>query len=47
MRKSILLIIETDVAGLRGAPGENESIDELNYLACLLGEMDSGETEKI
>lgn len=37
---------ETDVAGLRAHLGENESIDELNYLASLLGEMDSGEMKK-
>lgn len=38
---------ETDVAGLRAHLGENESIDELNYLACLLGEMDSGEMKNL
>lgn len=37
---------ETDVAGLRARLGENESIDELNYLASLLEEMDSGELKK-
>lgn len=37
---------ETDVAGLRAHLGENESIDELNYLASLLEEMDSGEIKK-
>ena len=37
---------ETDVAGLRAHLGENESIDELNYLASLLEEMDSGEMKK-
>ncbi len=37
---------ETDVAGLRARLGENENIDELNYLASLLEEMDSGEMKK-
>lgn len=37
---------ETDVAGLRARLGENESIDELNYLASLLDELDSGEMAK-
>lgn len=37
---------ETDVAGLRARLGENESIDELNYLASLLDELDSGEMVK-
>lgn len=37
---------ETDVAGLRARLGENESIDELNYLASLLDELDSGEMKK-
>lgn len=37
---------ETDVAGLRGHLGENESIDELNYLAFLLDRLDSGQMVK-
>lgn len=37
---------ETDVAGLRNRLGEGESIDELNYLASLLDEMDSRQMAK-
>jgi antirestriction protein len=36
---------ETDIAGLHRL-GEYERIDELNYLASLLSEMDEGELEK-
>jgi antirestriction protein len=37
---------DTNVAGLRGHLGESESIDELNYLAVLLDELDSGQIAK-
>lgn len=37
---------DTNVAGLRGHLGESESIDELNYLAVLLDELDSGQMAK-
>ena len=37
---------ETDIPGLRGCLGENESIDELNYLAALLDDMPKWEAEK-
>ena len=36
---------ETDLAGMQNL-GENESIDELNYLAALISDMDDGELEK-
>jgi len=36
----------TDIPGLRGCMGENESIDELNYLAALLDDMEEWEVEK-
>ncbi len=36
---------ETDVSGLHKSFGEYESVDELNYLAALLSEMDGGELE--
>lgn len=36
---------ETDIPGLYDCLGEYESIDELNYLATLLGDMDSGELD--
>ena len=36
---------ETDIPGLYDCLGEYESIDELNYLAALLGDMDSGDLE--
>ena len=35
----------TDIPGLRGCMGENESIDELNYLAALLDDMEEWEVE--
>ncbi|MPN08553.1 hypothetical protein SDC9_155836 [bioreactor metagenome] len=37
---------ETDVSGLYDCLGEYESIDELNYLASLLDDMDAGEQAK-
>lgn len=37
---------DTNVAGLRGHLGESESIDELNYLAILLDELDSSQIAK-
>ena len=37
---------DTDIAGLREHLGEGESIDELNYLAVLLDELDSGQMAK-
>lgn len=37
---------ETNVAGLRSHLGEDESIDELNYLASLLDGLDSGQKAK-
>ena len=37
---------ETNVAGLRNHLGEGESIDELNYLASLLDELDNGQKAK-
>lgn len=37
---------ETGIDGLRGCLGENESIDELNYLASLLDDMEEWELEK-
>jgi len=36
---------ETTVGGLRRRMGENESIDELNYLAALLADMDDRDRE--
>jgi len=38
---------ETDVSGLIDSLGEYESIDELNYLASLLDDMDTGERAKL
>ena len=38
---------ESDVLGLSDYLGEYESLDELNYLAHLLEEMESGELEKL
>ncbi|OPX92580.1 MAG: Antirestriction protein (ArdA) [Pelotomaculum sp. PtaB.Bin104] len=37
---------ETDISGLYNCLGEYESIDELNYLASLLDDMDKGEQAK-
>lgn len=37
---------ETDIPGLHSCLGEYESIDELNYLASLLDELDEWEVEK-
>lgn len=37
---------ETDVPGLYDCLGEYESIDELNYLAFLLDDMDTGDMER-
>ena len=37
---------ETDVSGLHDCLGEYESIDELNYLASLIDDMDAGEQAK-
>lgn len=37
----------TDIPGLRSCIGENESIDELNYLAALLDNMEEWEVEKV
>jgi len=37
---------ETNIPGLYDSLGEYESIDELNYLASLLDDMDEGEIEK-
>lgn len=37
---------DTDIAGLREHLGEGESIDELNYLASMLDELDSGQMAK-
>lgn len=37
---------ETDIPGLYDCLGEYESIDELNYLASLLEELDSGDMER-
>lgn len=37
---------DTDIAGLREHLGEGESIDELNYLASILDELDSGQMAK-
>ncbi|MDD3261266.1 MAG: antirestriction protein ArdA [Oscillospiraceae bacterium] len=36
----------TDIPGLRSCMGENESIDELNYLAALLDDLEEWEVEK-
>ena len=38
---------ETEVSGLKQHLGEYESLNELNYLASLLEEMDEGELEKL
>ena len=35
-----------DLPGLYASLGEYESIDELNYLACLLSELDQSDMEK-
>lgn len=37
---------ETDIPGLYDCLGEYESIDELNYLASLLDDMDTGDMER-
>ena len=37
---------ETDISGLYDCLGEYESIDELNYLASMLDDMDEGEQAK-
>lgn len=37
---------ETDIPGLYDCLGEYESIDELNYLAALIDEMDRGDMER-
>ena len=37
---------ETDIEGLRNCLGEYESVDELNYLASLLNDLDKWEIEK-
>ena len=37
---------ETDIPGLYDCLGEYESIDELNYLASLLDELDAGDMER-
>ena len=37
---------ETDISGLHDCLGEYESIDELNYLASMLDDMDEGEQAK-
>lgn len=37
---------KTDIPGLHGCIGEYESIDELNYLAALIDDMEEWETEK-
>lgn len=37
---------ETDISGLHDCLGENESIDELNYLAALLDDLEKWQVEK-
>lgn len=42
----IITDYETEIDGLHSCLSENASIDELNYLASLLDEMDEGDLEK-